>query len=82
MNKMEIEKAKMMSLDMTQENTKKIQELFPNTVKEVKDTNGKIKLAIDFDALKQELSDSLISEKQERFQMTWPDKQKSILFCN
>ena len=79
---MDVEKAKMMSMDMTQENIKKIRELFPNAVTEVMDDEGKVKLAIDFDVLKQELSDSLISDKQERYQMTWPDKKKSILLAN
>ena len=79
---MDIEKAKMMSLDMTQENIKKIQELFPNAVTEVIGEDGKVKLAVDFDVLKQELSDSLIEEKQERYQMTWPDKKQSMLLAN
>ena len=79
---MDVEKAKLMSLDMTQENIRKIQELFPNTVTEIKDDDGNIKLAIDFEVLKQELSDSLISEKQERYQMTWPDKKQAILLSN
>ena len=72
----------MMSQDMTQENIIKIQELFPNAVAEIKDDNGNVKLAIDFDVLKQELNSSLISEKQERYQMTWPDKKQSILLSN
>ena len=79
---MDVEKAKMMSLDMTQENIKKIQALFPNAVTEVIGEDGKVKLAVDFDVLKQELSDSLIDEKQERYQMTWPDKKQSMLLAN
>lgn len=79
---MEVEKAKMMSLDMTQENILKIRSIFPNAVTEVIGEDGNIKLAIDFDVLKQELSDTLISEKQERYQMTWPDKKQSILLSN
>ena len=82
MNKMELEKARMMSLDMTQENIKKIADLFPNVVTEVADDNGESKLLVDFDALKQELSNYLISEKQDRYQMTWPDKKKSIILAN
>ena len=37
---------------------------------------------IDFDVLKQELSTILIDDRQERYQMTWPDKKKSILLAN
>ena len=79
---MEVEKAKMMSLDMTQENIRKIQALFPNVVVEAKDENGYLKLAVDFNALKQELSDSLIEDKQERYQITWPDKKQSVILAN
>ena len=61
---MDVEKAKMMSLDMTQENVKKIQALFPNAVTEVIGEDGKVKLAVDFDVLKQELSDSLIDDAE------------------
>lgn len=82
MNKMEIEKARMMSIDMTQKNIEKIQKIFPNAVTEVRDDEGVLKLAIDFNVLKQELSESLITDKQERYQMTWPDKKQSILLAN
>jgi len=58
-----------------------IRKLFPDAVTEVKE-NGNIKLKIDFDVLKQELSDSLIDDKQERYQMTWPEKIKSVVLAN
>ncbi len=75
------EKLTMATKDLTQENIKKIQELFPNAVTEqIKE--GKVTLGIDFDILKQELSNDLIDDKKERYQMTWPDKKKSILLAN
>lgn len=43
---------------------------------------GGVKYAVDFDVLKQELSDALIDERELRYQFTWPDKQKSILLAN
>lgn len=76
------EKARMMSMDIVQENIRKIRELFPSAVTEIKDENGYIKLAIDFEVLKQELSDSILNSKQERYQMTWPDKKQSIILSN
>ncbi len=76
------EKLDMKSMNITEDNVKKIQALFPNVVTEIMDEDGKFKLAIDFDALKQELSNDLISEKQERYQMTWPDKSKAKLLAN
>ena len=78
---MSVEKLDMSTKDLSQEHIKQIQLLFPNVVTEiVKD--GKVTLGIDFDALKQELSDSLINDKQERYQMTWPDKSKAKLLAN
>ena len=76
------EKLKMMSDDIIQENIDYIAERFPNALKEVKDENGKLTRKIDFDVLKQELSSVIIDDKQERYQMTWPDKKKSILLAN
>ena len=76
------EKLDMKSMNITEDNIKKIQALFPNVVTEIMDEDGKFKLAIDFDALKQELSNDLINEKQERYQMTWPDKSKAKLLAN
>ena len=76
-----IEKMDMKSMDITEENVKKIQALFPSAVTEVI-VDGKTTLKIDFDVLKQELSESLIEDKQERYQMTWPDKSKAKVLAN
>ena len=76
------EKLDMKSMDITQDNIAKIKALFPSAVTEVMGDDGKVKLAIDFDVLKQELSADLISEKQERYQMTWPDKSKAKVLAN
>ena len=35
-----------------------------------------------FEKLKQNLSDSVMSERAERYQFTWPDKSKAILLAN
>ena len=77
-----MDKLNMETMDITQENIEKIRNLFPSVVSEVIGEDGKVKLAIDFDVLKQELSSSIINDKQERYQMTWPDKKKSILLAN
>lgn len=76
-----MDKLRMMSMDNVQMNVEKIQKLFPNAVTEVL-RDGKPTLAIDFDVLKQELSAELIDDKEERYQMTWPDKKKSVLLAN
>ncbi|MGL4183988.1 MAG: site-specific DNA-methyltransferase [Metamycoplasmataceae bacterium] len=74
-------KLNMKTKDISKENINKIKKLFPNVVTEY-EKNGKIELGIDFDLLKQELSDELIDERKERFQMTWPGKMQSILVSN
>ena len=75
------DKLTMKTQSISQDNIAKIRALFPNAVTEViKD--GKVTLAVDFDVLQQELSESLISEGQERYQMTWPDKKKSVVLAN
>ena len=76
------EKLKMMSDDIIQENIDYIASKFPNALKECKDDNGKLVKRIDFDILKQELSNVVIDEKKERYEMVWPDKRKSMLLAN
>ncbi|WP_247747411.1 site-specific DNA-methyltransferase [Alkalihalobacillus sp. BA299] len=77
----------MHSLDKVDENIKKIGELFPNTLTEVikgyrEDGSPILENAIDFDVLRQELSNILVEGPEERYQFTWPDKKKSILLAN
>ena len=74
-------KLKMMSMDKVQGNIEKIRALFPNAVTEVL-RDGKATLAVDFDVLKQELADTLVDDRELRYQFTWPDKQKAILLAN
>lgn len=76
-----MDKMKMHTPDLVDEHIAKIVEIFPNAVTEtIKD--GKTVRAIDFDILRQELSDALVEGNQERYQFTWPDKRKSILLAN
>ncbi|MEX9986192.1 site-specific DNA-methyltransferase [Providencia rettgeri] len=77
-----MDKLKMHSPDMTQQNIAKIQALFPNCVTESIGVDGELKLAIDFDQLKQELSDSLLEGDRERYHLNWPGKRQSIVLAN
>ena len=79
-----MDKLRMMTNEISQENIAKIRELFPRAVKEVRDLGygGGYHLAVDFDVLKQELSGCLIDDGQERYQFTWPDKRKSVVLAN
>ena len=71
----------MHSLDGVQRNIELIGKLFPNAITEVK-RDGKVEHAIDFDVLRQELSDSIVEGREERYQFTWPDKKKAMLAAN
>lgn len=77
-----MDKLKMHSPDMTQQNIEKIQALFPNCVTESRGADGELKLAIDFDQLKQELSSSIVEGSQERYQLSWPGKRQAMLTAN
>lgn len=77
-----MEHLNMQSMDKVAANVAKIKELFPNCVTERINNEGKPEHAIDFDMLKQELSDHVVDGLQERYQFTWPDKRKAILAAN
>ena len=72
----------MHSADKVAEHIEQIGKLFPNCLTEVKDADGTVRRAIDFDMLRQELSDAVVEGPQERYQFTWPDKRKSVLAAN
>ena len=73
----------MHSPDLSQDNIAKIRELFPGCVTEAKDeTTGKIRLAVDFDQLRQELSDYIVEGPQERYRLDWPGKREALMTSN
>jgi len=63
-------------------NTQKIAQLFPNCVTERLGKDGKPELAIDFEKLQAELSNEIITDGEERYQFTWPDKRAAIRLAN
>lgn len=77
-----MDKLKMHSMNKVDENIEKIGKLFPNCITERKNENGEVEYAVDFDMLKQELSDVVVEGNEERYQFTWPDKKKSVLLAN
>lgn len=77
-----MEKMKMHTPNLTQENIARIRELFPNCVTEAPDEGGQIRLAVDFDQLRQELSESIVEGPQERYHLNWPGKRKALLAAN
>ncbi|MBR3560573.1 MAG: site-specific DNA-methyltransferase [Oscillospiraceae bacterium] len=77
-----MDKLKMHSVDKVQQHVEQIRALFPNCVTETKNDKGETTLAVDFDMLRQELSDVVVEGPKERYQFTWPDKRKSVLAAN
>lgn len=78
-----MEKLKMHSPDLSQDNIAKIRELFPGCVTEARDeATGKLRLAVDFDQLRQELSDSIVEGPQERYRLDWPGKREALVTAN
>jgi len=75
-------KLKMHSPNLTEGNIDRIRELFPGCVTEAHDEHGTLKLAVDFDQLKQELSDSIVEGPQERYHLNWPGKHEALLTAN
>lgn len=73
----EIEKLNLQSPDIVADNVAKIRMLFPNVVTEGPDGH-----AIDFDALRQELSGDIVEGPQERYRLDWPGKRKAMLAAN
>ncbi len=70
------------TLDLTKENIDKIAELFPQVVTEREGEDGVPTRSIDFDLLRQMLSDSLVEGTDERYRLDWPGKRASLLKAN
>ena len=79
---MTMDKLKMHSVNKIEENIAAIGRLFPNCLTERMGENGEVETAIDFDALKQELSSAVVEGKTERYQFIWPDKRMAVLAAN
>ena len=77
-----MDKLKMHSPNGVDANISRIRELFPNCVTEARDEQGNLKLAVDFDLLRQELSTSIVEGPQERYQLNWPGKREALLAAN
>lgn len=68
--------------NLSQKNVEKIGKFFPNCITEAKDKNGKLKKAIDFEILKQMLSDDVIDESDEKYEFTWVGKKAAMVEAN
>ena len=73
----------MHSPDLAQENIAKVRDLFPGCVTEARDeATGQLRLTVDFDQLRQELSDHIVEGAQERYRLDWPGKREALALAN
>lgn len=78
-----MDKLKMHSPNLSQDHIAKIRELFPGCVTEARDgATGAVRLAVDFDQLRQELSDHIVEGPQERYRLDWPGKREALALAN
>lgn len=77
-----MEKMRMTSPDLTQANIDRLAELFPSVVTETADGDGNPMKAVDFDLLRQELSNHVVEGPQERYQLDWPGKRAATFAGN
>lgn len=77
-----MEKLRMTSPDLTETNIEKLAQLFPSVVTETLDADGNPKKAVNFDLLRQELSDHVVEGPQERYQLDWPGKRAAAFAAN
>ena len=77
-----MEKLKLHTPDITNQNIEKLAELFPTCVTEAQDEQGYTTKAIDFDQLRQELSANIVEGPRERYYLDWPGKRDATLAGN
>ena len=77
-----MEKRSLNTPDLTARNVQRIAELFPHVITESRDAEGNVTLAVDFDLLRQELSDHIVEGPQERYRLDWPGKRAAAFAAN
>lgn len=75
-----MERVNPISTDISEENVGRLIELFPSVATEIIDADGKLKSAIDFDALRGLLGD-VAEGQRERYQFTWPGKREAKMLA-
>lgn len=73
-----MDKMRMESPDLTQRNIEAIGALFPNCITETRGADGAIRRAINFDILRQMLTD-VVAEGSEAYEFSWVGKRASMV---
>ncbi len=76
-----MDKMRMETPDLTQSNIEKLAALFPVCVTEAQGEDGKLKKAVNFELLRQMLSDAVL-EGDEAYEFTWVGKKAAIVEAN
>lgn len=76
-----MDKMRMESVNLTAQNVDKIGDLFPNCITETVDESGKLKKVVNFELLKQMLSDDVV-DGDEAYEFTWVGKKTAIVEAN
>ncbi|NCB25011.1 MAG: site-specific DNA-methyltransferase [Bacteroidia bacterium] len=76
-----MEKLTQETVNFTEKNIDRIAALFPSAITETKDADGKLKQAVNFDQLKQLLSNEVV-DGDECYEFTWVGKKQSIIEGN
>ena len=72
----------MTSPDLTRVNIETLAAMFPNAITETLDDAGNVQKSVDFDLLRQELTDHIVEGPQERYRLEWPGKRASAFAAN
>ncbi len=75
-------KSKRHSESLVQSNIACISKLFPGCLTESFDESMEIRQSINFDHLKQELSEFLVDGTEERYRLDWPGKRNALIEAN
>lgn len=76
-----MEKITQETVNFTEKNIDRIAALFPSAITETKDADGKLKRVVNFDQLKQLLSEEVV-DGDECYEFTWVGKKQSIIEGN
>ena len=77
-----MEKRTLHTPDLTARNIERIADLFPQVITESRDAEGNVTVFVDFDLLRQELSDHIVEGPQERYRLDWPGKRAAAFTAN
>ena len=77
-----MEKLKLHTPELVADNIEKLAGLFPSCITEARDEQGQLTRSLDFDQLRQELSDHIVEGPRERYHLDWPGKREATQAAN